>query len=329
VRPIMLAVVVAVCVSCAAGHPEGSAGRAPRTAAQPDAPAKDDAPPQPFIVESLPSSIEVVDAATGHVASTIELGHGVGLAGATTNAAARTAYVENDPGRCSVRVDALDLRGNQATNGKRRVSRVASVRGRYVDSIEDHPALSPDGRYLALVLIGGPLSYVNGIGMVCAGPEQIVVLDLADHTRRVWTGWSTTAGPSDLQWAPDSHHLGYLVSGLTPKSAEGAYLLDTRNPGRSYLDAPRILPRGPVFWWHGREVVARDSVLYLVRSAAGRHRLEQIAGGLPRSVETVSVAENGNNLLIQGRGSRTWWWGGHRSHRIPDPTRGGWLEPTW
>jgi hypothetical protein len=51
-------------------------------------------------------------------------------------------------------------------------------------------------------------------------------------------------GPADLQWAPDNHHLAYLVSGLNPKKADGTYLLDTRKPGRSYLDAPRILPMG-------------------------------------------------------------------------------------
>jgi hypothetical protein len=54
------------------------------------------------------------------------------------------------------------------------------------------------------------------------------------HTRRIWTGPSTMAGPADLQWAPDNHHLAYLVSGLNPKKADGTYLLDTRKPGRSY-----------------------------------------------------------------------------------------------
>jgi hypothetical protein len=305
VRLIWLVVALGLCASCTAGRP-----------------GEFDRPPQPFIVASLPSSVEVVDAATGRIVSTIDLGRHAGLAGVTTNAAERTAYVENDPGRCSVRVDAVSLRDRQ-------VRTVAVVRGGYIDSVSDHPVLSPDGRYLALIVASGPVSYVNGIGRRCAGPEEIVVLDLANHTRRTWTGTWTFGGPADLQWAPDSRHLAYLVSGLARKGAAGEYVLNIGAAGRSYLDGSKVLSYGPVFWWHGREVVARHGVLYLVGDHAAKRPMSPVAEGFPRSVKAVSADSDGADLLVQDRANRTWWWDGDRSHLIPSPARGSWLEPTW
>jgi hypothetical protein len=304
------------------GHATGIATRAvPSLRA-----AVPDRPPQPFVAESLPATIDVVDAATGQVVHRTDLGRRAGLAGAATNAAERTAYAEIDPTACSVHIDAVNLRGSAPS-----VSRVTAVRGRYVDDVHAGPALSPNGRYLALIVASAPLTEVTGLGRICAGPDDLVILDLAHHTRRVWTGTPGAGSLDDLAWAPGGRRLAYLLSGTARRRRTyGTHVLDIRASGASYDDTPRVLGRGPVFWWHGRKAIVTDGTLRRVEAGGtvGFGGATPLTG-LPPHVAKVSVARDRTDLLVQTGRGQTWWWNGHTSRRVPDPQRGTWLEPGW
>jgi len=273
----------------------------------------------------MPSRLGLVDATTGHVTGRAGLGHN-GPYGLATNAGEQVAYVERDARACSTGIGALTLRPNR-TGFLRKVARIATVPGHWIDDVAAAPVLSPNGLRLAVLVDGPPLARDSAAGRRCEGPERLIVIDLVTRSERVFTGnGSKWLGVGDLEWAPDSRHLAVdLVASKRHARIDGTRLVDTAGYGSSYASAPRITRRGFVFWWKRQLVAARNGDLVSLRGAdAGK----VIARGLPRRVDAVSAAGNGD-LLVRDAAGETWWWDGHLSRRVPDAGHRRWVEPVW
>jgi hypothetical protein len=320
---------VALCASCASGHSSVSpmSARAHR-------------PAPSFVASSFPAGFEVVDASNGRIQVRFGI-VGTGFGAFATNSAERIAYIERRSSNCSVRVGSFRLVG-RAGSTRSTVRTVAAIRGGVIDDVAARPALSPDGRRLAVVVASGPVAAFMGVGRTCLGPSEIVILDLSDGSQRVWTGSTGTNTVESLEWAPDSRRLAYDVSGTVRNpSIDGTHVLDTEARGSSYLRTRLVLPAasrngsddpgsGPVFWWHGSKVVVEDGALMVVhhqRLVAPRALHPPV--GLPADVRTVSVAADRTDLLLQDGDGETWWWDGSISRQVPDPPGRRWSEPIW
>jgi hypothetical protein len=297
-------------------------------------------PPASFVATSLPAVIDVVAASSGRVDTRIHLADSPPISAFATNASERVAYIEGRSSRCTIQVGSVPLAGPA---GQRRltVRPVATIRGGVVDDLAARPALSPDGRRLALVVASGLPAFLMGVGRACLGPSEIVIVNLSDGSQRVWRGDTRNGTVESLEWAPDSRHLAFAISGLDSRSIAGTHVLDIQARGSSYLRTRRVLPEtpqddqgrpahGPLFWWHGSKVVVENRGLMVVeqhRTVASRALHPPV--GLPADAAAVSVAANGTDLLIQDGHGETWWWDGRTSRRVPDPPHRRWSEPAW
>jgi hypothetical protein len=193
-------------------------------------------------------------------------------------------------------------------------------------------AVSPDGTTLALAVT--PRVRSRAItGWSCAGPEQIVLYDLAHHRVIARSDGYRAANTVDhLQFSPDGLELAFRVTGPggsitilgTHVLELGHHMLD------HYVGSPQVLPLktvsnasyGPVFWWHGQLVAFFSTGLWTLDGKGGIAR--EVAAHLPFDVLSVSSDPSGDHLLMATPGT-VFRWDRGRLSRVPGDRQ----QPSW
>jgi hypothetical protein len=266
----------------------------------------------------------VVDPATGRVTRTIV---GPGSEGYAVGRDGEFAYLPVYERDCRMSIDRVSLAG--VVSGERTYRKIAVVLGGPIDDVQAQPALSPDGKDLA-VIVASRTSVDTGMNPGCGGTDSIAIVHLSTAAVRYVSG---AAGDqfADLAWDGSK-----LLVQVTPVPYRNVSIVREVGPQTTALSgARRVLrePRGrygPVFRWGYCLAVISAGGISCVR--AGRVTAPASLGqssGLPPRVERVSVAADGKDLLIQTSSGATYWWDGHTSQQVPVTVPGHWDEPTW
>lgn len=192
------------------------------------------------LVALVGANLDVVDGSTGAIVRSYDLAaDGFALGGSGVTVHRTTAYVASIAGDgCGTIIDAVDLATGQAHE--------AVVNA-------DSPAVSPDGRSLAYVLVTP-----SPIASYGCERRTVDIEDLSTGTVRSWT----LSGPADhghspaiverLSWSPDGTHLAigsYLVDGSGISILDLAKPLSAANPrpvvtSSGQYSSPQWLPDG-------------------------------------------------------------------------------------
>jgi len=221
---LLAGVIAGVSLSGGTGRQPGEAGLAPA-----GAPA---VMPARIVVWTGTFRIEVLSSRTGRLIRTLATDVALYRGVPTLAVSAAGVVYFDDAGGGSQWVRSVSLAGGAVTTIAAGTS----------------PAISPDGRLLA---------YVTGAGQACsrpcaAGPEAIVVRDLAAGTQKTWALTSALTDITSLCWSPDGRQLAF--AGTTEArngtvTVRTAQVLDTRAGGT--LDRARPIPLGQAVAWAG------------------------------------------------------------------------------
>jgi hypothetical protein len=239
----------------------------------------------------------------------------------------RTAYAAFDIANCRTTIERHHL-----GNGQSSLSGGATIAGH---AAATPMAVSPDGTKLALVVSVPTLSSQSRQGSPdCSGPEQIVVVDLRDHSARRWSSVAAVNAVSALHWASDGRSLSFIAT-YAPGVVSTIQVLDTFAPGRSYQSAKVLVSspaafNGGVFWWHGQWAWIVNGSLHAVTGPNGVGKV--LATGFPINTTIASVSSDptGNHLLIgvaegHGPGPAAYRWDSGDLARV----KGVWGQPGW
>jgi hypothetical protein len=288
-------------------------------------------PTQPVVTEAGPFFIAfepgrrdrllVVDVATGHVTETVT---GPGSEGYAASLTTRLAYLPVDRSHCRLAVVRVSLPSAVSRHASRRV---AVVHGGPVDDVEAQPALSLNGKKLAVVVTSPP-SLDAATGSTCGDTDRVAIVSLRRGTVRYVT---SRVGDQldDLSWV-GPRLLVRVTSPSRPVTSDVVAIgSETTNlsAARTVLTERRGRP-GPVFRWDAGLAAVYSGRLH--RVADDRILAKPLAGidGLPKSVVRVSVAAHGE-LLLQTRSGSVYWSDGKLTRQVPVTIAGRWDEPSW
>lgn len=279
----------------------------------------------------------VVDALTGRVLNSYAAPSSEGYAASLRQRIAYLPVVQRS--YCRLRIDWLALPRHRTTQST--VHRLVTLQGGREDDVLAQPALSRDGRRLALI---GASGASNGAGAtsrcrttrvrdVVTQPITILYLQvgpIGPRVTRVRTiAADTGAVLDDLAW-----YGRRLLVRATPYRHPATSFVREIGPHASALSQARAVLRepggrlGPVFRYGDCLSVITDGVIRCV-SHQRVLRARSSGTGLPRRVARVSVGDRSGRLLAQTRNGDTFWWDGARSQLIPVTVGGHWAEPTW
>lgn len=305
---------------CLAACSSGS-GSEPRAATYPVATKSPGAGPSFIAFEpGRHERLLVVDAATGRVQETAT---GPGSAGYAASLTTGLAYLPIDRANCRLTVLRVPLTSATSRHTNRRV---AAIHGGPIDDVQAQPALSVDGNELAVLVASRP-SVDSGMGPTCGDTDQVAIVSLTRGTVRYVT---SRAGDQldDLAW--DGSRL--LVRITSPSRPVSSHVVEIGGETKSLSGGRMVIAErggrpGPVFRWHGGLAVLDSGALHRVSDGHVVSKPLPGTGGQPTSVDRVSVAPNGVDLLLQTSAGAVYWWNGHSTRDVPVTVAGHWDEP--